>query len=36
MQVKSSNVSTGKPDTEFLPTPESTSSFKTEEIDLYS
>lgn len=36
MWVKSLNVSTGRPDTELLPTPESTPSFKTEEIDLCS
>lgn len=34
MWVKSLNVSTGRPDTELLLSPESTSSFKTEEIDL--
>lgn len=34
--VKSLNVSTGRPDTELLPTPEPTPSFKTEEIHLWS
>lgn len=34
--MKSLNVSTGRPDTELLPTPELTPSFKAEEIDLCS
>lgn len=34
--MKALYVSTGRPDTELLPTPEMTPSFKAEEIDLSS